>query len=184
MALPASSDKIDERRSTQRSKAARGVALVAAAALALACAVVVVCLSHNGRRGSSPSVELVQGGPGETGRKLAKICFGTVCATTSAAFAKVLEGTEETIYAKGERRGIQKVEEMEQHGTLLQLGQQQKQQQQQLRVHHVQEAPNSNDLDRQLAHREREDFRSHQRSQQNAKPSWHSEWHRIFGNHG
>lgn len=184
MALPAA-DKIDERRGTQRSKAARGAALVAAAALALACAIVVACLSHDDRRGSSPTVELVQGGPGENGgRKLAKICFGSVCATTSAAFAKVLEGTEEKIYAKGERRGIQTVEQMERHGTLLQVGQQKQQKQQQLRrVHHVEEAP-TNALDRRLAHREREDSRSMEDVQRSAKPTWHSEWHHIFGSRG
>jgi hypothetical protein len=183
MALPAA-DKIDERRSTQRSKAARGAALVAAAALALACVVVVVCLSHDDRRGSSPTVELVQGGPGETGgRKLAKICFGSVCATTSAAFAKVLEGTEEKIFAKGERRGIQTMEQMEQHGTLLRVGQQQQQQQQLRRVHHVEEAP-TDALDRRLAHREREDSRTMEGAQHSAKPTWHSEWHHIFGSRG
>lgn len=174
MALAAEHTRMKKYR--QRSNAAGGAALAAAVALVLACIVVAVATSQD-RNGhdAAPHVELVQGGPGDA-RKEAKICFGKVCAFTSAAFAKVLEGTEKTIFAEGEKRGIRKVEEeAESHAEKFATAHQ--------RLSHL------HAVLRDRARQEREEYAREEagsldRSSNRSKPKWQSEWRSIFGTRG
>lgn len=172
MALPA------EYTPSQRS-AARSAAMAGATAFMLIVSCVVVLAYHSDMEWGSARptvVELVQGGPGGHGKRMAKVCFGKVCATTSAAFAKVLEGTEKRIFAEGEKQGIK----MEQVQGKAGASNGQAAAQQRLQ-RHLKEVPEETLELQQRAEKRAEEAAA--RKKQEALPKWHSEWKSIFGSH-
>jgi hypothetical protein len=125
-------------------------AAVAVAALLGSWALVLVALSSmgfgSGYTDTKITVELLE-------KEKAKVCFGTVCAVTSAAFARVLKRTEKQIYERGEEDGKRELRlaVMRRQGYVqVPLGV--------------------------LAAKDREE-----RVKPQPKLPWHSEWQKIFG---
>jgi hypothetical protein len=128
-------------------------AAVAVAALLGSWALVLVVMSSAGGLRSklsvNVSVELLE-------KEKARICFGSVCAETSAKFAKVLKRAEQQIYERGEEDGKQKIAQLRQEA---------------LRRQGFEQVPLGV-----LAERDHRD-----RVTQRPAPEWHSEWQKIFG---
>lgn len=127
-------------------------AAVAVAALLGSWALVLVALSSIGL-GREPytkiTVELLE-------KEKARVCFGTVCAVTSAAFARVLKRAEQQIYERGEEDGKHSAEMLRQAA---------------LRRQGFEQVPLGV-----LAARNHEE-----RVRPKPKLEWHSEWQKIFG---
>uniref|UniRef100_A0A7S0W0X2 Uncharacterized protein n=1 Tax=Hemiselmis tepida TaxID=464990 RepID=A0A7S0W0X2_9CRYP len=154
-----------------RSATERRAALATAAAAALVVACVLSVSSTAGGPGG-PRVELAAG---EGGKEMARVCFGKVCATTSARFAKVLQGTEKTIFAQGERRG-------EEAGAAAlvrraRAGQEAVARVSESRQQHLHEVSEAYMRRKQQREERREDAAERAKS----RPVWHSEWRHIFG---
>uniref|UniRef100_A0A7S0XWL6 Uncharacterized protein n=2 Tax=Hemiselmis andersenii TaxID=464988 RepID=A0A7S0XWL6_HEMAN len=110
---------------------------------------------------------------------MARVCFGRVCATTSARFAKVLQGTEKAIFAQGERKGERS--ESEALAKRARAGQAgvAGQHRHEGHIHEV-----SEERMQLKQERERRERREEAERRAEKRPVWHSEWKHIFGSHG
>jgi hypothetical protein len=142
------------KKKTEMIKKEHRRAAVAIAALLGSWALVLVVMSSAGGLGRTTgvvnvSVELLE-------KEKARICFGSVCAVTSAAFAKVLKSAEQQIYERGEEDGKQKIAQLRQEA---------------LRRQGFEQVPLGV-----LAERDHQD-----RVRARPAPEWQSEWQKIFG---